>query len=48
MNEKKSLKEYTEITIETDAENPVTIAVITADTVYIAAGYRARMTPVYD
>lgn len=48
MQEEKPLKEYTKIVVETDTENPVPIAVITADTVNIAKGYRVRLTPVYD
>lgn len=44
----KSLKDYTKIVVETDEENPVTIATITAEDVTPADGYRVRLTPVYD
>ena len=39
------LREYTKIVIETDEENPVTIAEITAESVEPAEGYRIRLTP---
>lgn len=42
------LREYTKIVIETDEENPVTIAEITAESVEPAEGYRIRLTPRYD
>lgn len=32
------------VVIETDEKNPVTIAVLTADTVEIGQGYRIRIT----
>ena len=43
-----TLKDYTKIVVETDEENPVTIAEITADDITPADGYRVRMTPTYD
>lgn len=43
-----SLKDYSQIVVETDEENPVTIAVITANDISPADGYRVRLTPVYD
>lgn len=43
-----SLKYYTKIIVETDEEDPVTIAEITADNINPSDGYRVRMTPVYD
>jgi hypothetical protein len=42
------LKDYTEVVIETDDENPVTIASITNEDVKIADGYRVRLIPKYD
>lgn len=43
-----SLKDYTRIVVETDDENPTTIAEITADDINSADGFRVRLTPVYD
>lgn len=43
-----TLKEYTKIAVETDEENPKTIAVITADDIEPCEGFRVRMTPRYD
>lgn len=48
LKEAKTLKDYTKIVIETDEENPITIAVITADDVRPANGYRVRLTPTYE
>ncbi len=45
---KESLHEYTKVIIETDEENPITIATVTANDVEVALGYRVRLTPVYD
>ena len=42
------LKDYTWIIVETDNENPITIAVITSLDVDVADGYRVRLTPKYD
>ncbi len=39
---------YTKIVIETDEENPITVAEITNDDVNPANGYRVRLTPNYD
>ncbi len=38
-------EEFEKVVIETDEKNPVTIAVLTADTVEIGQGYRIRITP---
>lgn len=46
--EGKTLKQYTKIVVETDEENPVTIAVVTANAVEATEGYRVRLTPIYD
>lgn len=40
--------QFTKIVVETDEEDPVTIAVITADLADAGNGYRVRMTPTYD
>lgn len=42
------LESIQKITVETDEENPVTIAEITFDKINIADGYRVRLTPKYD
>ncbi len=42
------LQDYTKIIVETDEENPVTIAEITSEEINTADGYRVRMTPKYD
>ncbi len=42
------LKDFTKIIIETDEENPVTIAEITSEEINPADGYRVRLTPKYD
>lgn len=54
-NTKKSKEEtlpeirgWTRIIVETDEENPVTIATITADETDVADGYRVRFRPVYE
>lgn len=39
---------YTKLVVETDEDNPVTIAVITDTDVIPADGYRVRLTPKYD
>lgn len=44
----KSLREYTRVIVETEEENPTTIAEITSEEVKIADGYRVRLIPVYD
>ena len=38
-------EEFEKVVIETDEKNPVTIAVLTADTVETGQGYRMRITP---
>lgn len=47
VREVKSLKDYTKIIVETDEENPVTIAEITSEEIHTADGYRVRLTPDY-
>ena len=42
------LQDITRVVIETEEENPITIATITADKVIVAEGYRVRLTPNYD
>lgn len=44
----ETLKDYTKIIVETDEENPKTIAEITANEITPADGYRVRMTPKYN
>lgn len=48
VKELETLKEYTKIVVETDEENPVTIAEITSEEINTADGYRVRLTPKYD
>ena len=43
-----TLKDWTKIVVETDEENPVTIATITDGKTEVAGGYRVRMTPDYN
>ncbi|EHQ88276.1 hypothetical protein [Desulfosporosinus youngiae] len=40
--------QFTKIVIETDEENPKTIAAITNEDVDVSDGFRVRMTPTYD
>lgn len=42
------LQDVTRVIIETEEENPIAIAAITADKVIVAEGYRVRLTPNYD
>ncbi len=42
-----SCKDLTRIIIETDEENPVSVAVITYEDIETAKGYRARLRPKY-
>ena len=42
------IRSWTRIIVETDEENPVTIATITADETDVVDGYRVRFRPVYD
>ncbi|WP_168132817.1 hypothetical protein [Granulicatella sp. HMSC30F09] len=44
----EALSEITKIVVETDQKDPKTIAVITADDVDSAEGFRVRITPKYD
>lgn len=46
--EDNNLKEYTKIVVETDEENPTTIATVTSEDVSVADGYRVRLTPECD
>lgn len=39
-----TLEEYTKIVVETDEQNPKTIAVITANDIESCEGFRVRMT----
>lgn len=43
----KEIRGWTRIIVETDEENPVTIATITADETDVADGYRVRFRPDY-
>ncbi|MDT2697970.1 MULTISPECIES: hypothetical protein [Enterococcus] len=43
-----TLEEYTKIVVETDENNPKTIAVITANDIKPSEGFRVRITPKYD
>ncbi|MEB7428339.1 hypothetical protein NGC25_13835 [Enterococcus faecalis] len=42
-----TLEEYTKIVVETDEQNPKTIAVITADDIEPSDGFRVSVTPRY-
>ena len=44
----EALTDITKIVVETDEEDPKTIAVITADDIDSAEGFRVRITPKYD
>lgn len=44
----ETLKDYIKIVVETDEENPITIAEITSEEINTADGYRVRLTPKYD
>lgn len=44
---KETLKDYTRIAVETDEENPKTIAIIEADEIEPSYGFGVRLTPVY-
>ncbi len=44
----ETLKDYTKIVVETDEENPTTIADINCDEIKVANGYRVRLVPNYD
>lgn len=41
------LKDVTRLILETDEENPVSIAVIDYNEIQLAKGYRARLRPNY-
>lgn len=44
----ETLSDITKIVVETDEEDPKTIAVITAENVDSAEGFRVRLTPKYE
>ena len=44
----KEIRGWTRIIVETDEENPKSIATITEDEIDMADGYRVRQRPVYD
>ncbi|RHQ12350.1 hypothetical protein [Clostridium sp. AM49-4BH] len=46
--DEKTLGEYKKIVVETDEENPTTIATITPNARNAITGYRVRMIPVYE
>lgn len=44
----EALTDITKIVVETDEEDPKTIAVITAEDIDSAEGFRVRITPKYE
>lgn len=44
----ETLSDITKIVVETEEKDPKTIAVITAEDVDVAEGFRVRLTPKYD
>ena len=44
----EALTDITKIVVETEEKEPKTIAVITAEDVDVAEGFRVRLTPKYD
>lgn len=44
----EALTDITKIVVETDEENPKTIAVITAEDIDSTEGFRVRITPKYE
>ena len=44
----EALTDITKIVVETEEKDPKTIAVITADDIDNAEGFRVRITPKYD
>lgn len=44
----EEIRGYTRIVVETDEDNPKTIAEITNELITSADGYRVRLTPEYD
>lgn len=44
----EALTDISKIVVETDVENPKIIAVITAEDIDSAEGFRVRITPKYD
>ena len=44
----EALTDIAKIVVETDEENPKTIAVITAEDIDSAEGFRVRITPKYE
>ena len=47
-DESKEIRGYTRIVVETDEDNPKTIAEITKELITPADGYRVRLTSEYD
>ena len=41
----ESLEKYAKVVVETDEENPIPIATITAGAVEVAEGYKVRLMP---
>ena len=48
LEELEELSDVTKIVVETDEEDPKTIAVITAEDIDSEEGFRVRITPKYD
>ena len=48
LEELEELSDVTKIVVETDEEEPKIIAVITAEDIDSAEGFRVRITPKYD
>jgi len=46
--QKENLRDYTRIVVETDEENPITIADVTVNEIQVADGYRVRLAPQYN
>ncbi len=46
--QKENLRDYTRIVVETDEENPITIADVTVNEIQVADGYRIRLAPQYN
>ena len=43
-----TLNDYTKIIVETDEENPITVAEVTSEEISVDDGYRVRVTPKYN
>nr|WP_314448883.1 hypothetical protein [uncultured Lachnoanaerobaculum sp.] len=48
MEEEKEIRGWVNIVVETDKDDPETIAIITMDNIDVIKGYRVRMKPVYE